>query len=134
MYKYTDNKMTRLQRIPTCFSSQYHYHHHNQQTMTSPSQISPPSSPINKDECQLGIRSVGTLLRDQYQRATEHAAMLVEAMQVFELNLPTIVPLFGRRSPTRGTMTSISLIHPDIELQRIGGTAEELDEEQQWAY
>ena len=133
MYKYTDDKTTRLQQTPTCYFPHYHYYH-NQETMSSPSQVSLPLSTTSEDERQLGIWSAGTPLRHQYQRAAEHAAMLVEATRVFDINIPTIILLFGRRSPTRGTMTSISLIHPDIELQRIGGTAEELDEEQQWAY
>jgi len=68
--------------------------------MSSPSQISLPLSAISDDERQLGIWSAGTPLRRQYQRVAEHVAMLVEASRVFDVDIPTIIPLFGRRSPS----------------------------------
>src|SRR5712672_2573040 len=126
MYKYTNNKATRLQQTPTCYFPHHHYHHYTQEMMSSPSQVSLPLSAISDNERQLGIRSAGTPLCHQYQRAAEHAAMLVEATRVFDVDIPTIIPLFGQRSPSRGTITSISLLHPNVELQRIGGTANEL--------
>jgi len=79
MYKYTNNETTRLQRTPTCYFLHYHYHYHTQEMMSSPSQVSLPLSAISDDERQLGIQSAGTPLHCQYQRAAEHAAMLVEA-------------------------------------------------------
>jgi len=131
MYKYTNNKATRLQRTPTC----YLYYYHTQETMSSPSQIFLPLSATSDDERQLGIRSTGTPLHRQYQWAAEHAAMLVEASRVFDIDIPTIIPLFGQRSPSQGTITSITLLNrPNIELQAIGGTVTKVEEEQRRAY
>jgi len=61
--------------------------------------------------------------------------MLVEATRVFDLNIPAIIPIFGQRSPSRGVAPPLTFLgHPDIELQRIRGTVEELEEEQRQAY
>ena len=117
MYKYTPSETKRRQQptptsSPTTTSKLYPDHYDMIRNTPSPEGLQILATQLR--------RPTDPEIREQLSAAIEHATMLVEATQVFDVPISQAIQAFAHRSPNRSADYTIAAVgNPELVANRI---------------